>query len=139
MPARHWSKRGLFDTNKSLWGAFAILGSKKVYFAGDTGYSDHFTNAKKQFEYFDLSLIPIGAYEPRWFMKKAHMNPEESVVAHRDLNSNKSIGIHFGTFQLTNEKIDDPVKDLKKAMAEYKISNDDFLILGQGESYLLNQ
>ncbi len=139
LPARHWSKRGFFDTNKSLWGAFAILGSKKIYFAGDTGYSDHFKKTRKQFKYFDLSLIPIGAYEPRWFMKKSHMNPEESVIAHNDLNSKKSIGIHFGTFQLTDEKIDDPVKDLKEAMVKYKISNDDFLILKQGESYSLKQ
>ena len=65
------------------------------------------------------------------------MNPEESVIAHNDLNSGKSIGMHFGTFQLTNEKIDDPVKDLNEAMVKYKISNEDFLILGQGESYLL--
>jgi L-ascorbate metabolism protein UlaG (beta-lactamase superfamily) len=137
LPAIHWSKRGLFDTNKSLWGSFAILGSKKIYFAGDTGYSDHFTKAKKQFEYFDLSLIPIGAYEPRWFMKKYHMNPEESVMAHKDLNSKKSIGIHFGTFQLTNEKIDDPIKDLEKARKKYQILEKDFFTLDQGDSYLI--
>jgi L-ascorbate metabolism protein UlaG (beta-lactamase superfamily) len=137
LPAKHWSKRGLFDTNKSLWGSFAILGSKKVYFAGDTGYSDHFKELQKQFEYFDLSLIPIGAYEPRWFMKKAHMNPEESIMAHEDLNSKKSIGLHFGTFQLTNEKIGDPVEALEKARQKYKLSKGKFLVLKQGESYLL--
>lgn len=137
LPARHWSKRGLFDTNKSLWGAFAILGSKKIYFAGDTGYADHFKQAKKQFKYFDLSLIPIGAYEPRWFMKEAHMNPEESVIAHKDLNSKKSIGIHFGTFQITNEKIDDPVLDLRKAIKKYGVTEEEFFTLQHGESYLL--
>jgi L-ascorbate metabolism protein UlaG (beta-lactamase superfamily) len=137
LPAKHWSKRGLFDANKSLWGAFAIIGSKKIYFAGDTGYSNHFRDAQKQFKYFDLSLIPIGAYKPRWFMKEAHMNPEESVMAHIDLNSQKSIGMHFGTFQLTNEKINDPIKDLEKAQKKYKIPKDDFLTLGQGKSYFL--
>ena len=135
LPARHWSKRGLFDTNKSLWGAFAILGSKKIYFAGDTGYSDHFKQAQKQFKYFDLSLIPIGAYEPRWFMKRAHINPEEAIMAHQDLNSKKSIGIHFGTFQLTNEKINDPIHDLEKARKKYNINDKDFFILEQGASF----
>lgn len=137
LPAKHWSKRSFFDTNKSLWGAFAILGSKKIYFAGDTGYSDHFKKTQKQFKYFDLSLIPIGAYEPRWFMKRAHLNPEESTIAHKELNSKKSISIHFGTFQLTNEAIDDPIKDLELARKKYQISKNDFLVLEQGGSYFL--
>ncbi len=135
LPAKHWSKRNLNDANKSLWGSFAILGEKKVYFAGDTGYSNHFKNIQKQFGYFDLSLIPIGAYEPRWFMKEAHMNPKEAVLAHKDLKSKKSIGIHFGTFQLTNEAIDTPIKDLIKAKKKYNIKNDEFVAPKQGYSY----
>lgn len=134
LPARHWSKRGFFDTNKSLWGAFAILGTKQIYFAGDTGYANHFKQAQKQFKYFDLSLIPIGAYEPRWFMKKSHINPEEAIIAHKDLNSKKSIGIHFGTFQLTNEKISDPIQDLNSARKKYQIPEKDFFTLEQGNS-----
>ncbi len=135
LPAKHWSKRTLFDTNKSLWGSFAIIGSKKIYFAGDTGYANHFKKIASDFDGFDLSLIPIGAYEPRWFMKYAHMNPWESVLAHIDLRSKKSIAMHFGTFQLTNEAINDPVIDLKKAMQDLKIKKDDFIILKNGQSF----
>ena len=137
LPNQHWSKRNLFDDNRSLWGSFAIEGSKKIYFAGDTGYSDHFKNIQKEFDYFDLSLIPIGAYEPRWFMKYYHMNPKEAVKAHLDLKSKKSIGMHFGTFQLTNEAIDDPIKDLKKARDEYDINKDSFFTLKEGDNYFI--
>ncbi|MBL6785563.1 MAG: MBL fold metallo-hydrolase [Rickettsiales bacterium] len=138
LPAKHWSKRGFSDLNKSLWGAFAIIGSKQIYFASDTGYSDHFKNAQKQFDEFDLALIPIGAYEPRWFMKQAHINPEEAVIAHQDLKSKKSIAMHFGTFQLTNEAIDDPEKDLQKAKTKYGINDDEFVVLKEGESLIIN-
>lgn len=138
LPAKHWSKRGFSDLNKSLWGAFAIIGSKQIYFASDTGYSDHFKNAQKQFNEFDLALIPIGAYEPRWFMKQAHINPEEAVIAHQDLKAIKSIAMHFGTFQLTNEAIDAPVKDLQKAKAKYGIKDDEFIVLKEGESIAIN-
>ena len=138
LPAKHWSKRGFSDLNKSLWGAFAIVGSRQIYFASDTGYSDHFQKAQKQFNEFDLALIPIGAYEPRWFMKHAHINPEEAVIAHQDLKAKKSIAMHFGTFQLTNEAIDAPVKDLEKAKAKYQIADDEFIVLKEGESLAIN-
>lgn len=137
LPTKHWSKRNLWDTNKALWGSFAIQGSRKIYFAGDTGYSDHFKEIQKKFDYFDLSLIPIGAYEPRWFMKDYHINPEEAVKAHLELKSKKSIAMHFGTFQLTNEAIHDPVEDLKKAKLKYNIRNNDFVALKEGESYAM--
>tara|TARA_Y100000389_G_scaffold83564_1_gene80152 strand:+ start:5072 stop:6103 length:1032 start_codon:yes stop_codon:yes gene_type:complete len=134
---QHWSKRGMFDNNKALWGSFAIEGSKKIYFAGDTGYSNHFKNIQKKFDYFDLSLIPIGAYKPRWFMKHDHINPEEAVKAHLELNSKKSIGIHFGTFQLTNEAIDDPTKDLNIAKKKYNIKRENFIVLDEGQEYFI--
>ncbi|NRA73579.1 MAG: MBL fold metallo-hydrolase [Rickettsiales bacterium] len=135
LPAKHWSKRRLDDTNKALWGSFAIVGTKQIYFAGDTGYAGHFKEIQKQFGYFDLSLIPIGGYEPRWFMKKAHVNPKEAIIVHKELNSKKSIGIHFGTFQLTNEGIDDPIHDLNYAIKENNISENEFFVLKNGESY----
>ena len=135
LPAKHWSKRTLNDTNKSLWGSFAIIGTKQIYFAGDSGYANHFKNIQKQFGYFDLSLLPIGGYEPRWFMKKAHVNPKEAIMAHKNLNSKKSIGIHFGTFQLTNEGINTPIRDLESARKTYKISSNEFFVLENGESY----
>lgn len=130
LPSKHWSKRGLFDENCALWGAFAIKGSRLVYFGGDTGYSDHFKTANKIFGAFDLSLLPIGAYEPRWFMKDAHMNPQDAVKAHHDLKSKLSIGMHFGTFQLTDESIDAPVKDLFKS----RLEADNFIVLKEGQS-----
>lgn len=131
--SRHWSKRNLGDYNKCLWGAFAIEGTKKVYFAGDTGYDDHFQEYAKKFGHADLSLIPVGAYEPRWFMKAAHINPEEAVQAHHDLKSRYSVGIHHSTFQLTDEGIDEPRLELQKALAK-KPSPYPFVVLENGDS-----
>ena len=91
---------------------------KKVYFAGDSGYAHHFKHAGDTFEGFDLSLIPVGAYRPRWFMKQSHINPKEAVMAHKDLKSKMSLAIHFGTFQLTDEGIDDPINDLNLQLKE---------------------
>ena len=88
------------------------LGDRKIFFGGDTGYADHFKKISNRYGPMDLSFIPIGAYAPRYFMKFYHMNPEESVKAHKDLKSSLSIGMHYGTFQLTQEKRDDPIKEL---------------------------
>jgi L-ascorbate metabolism protein UlaG (beta-lactamase superfamily) len=97
---RHRSGRGISDQMKTLWGSFVIKTSQgNLYFAGDTGYSPHLQAAGDRHGPFALSLLPIGAYEPRWFMKDVHLNPEEAVRAHRELRSEYSIGIHFGTFQ----------------------------------------
>jgi L-ascorbate metabolism protein UlaG (beta-lactamase superfamily) len=120
----HWSARGVFDRNHSLWGSYIIKTlDKKIYFAGDTGYGNHFTEAFAKLGAMDISLLPIGAYEPRWIMKDQHMNPAEAVQAHIDLKSKNSFGIHFRTFQLTNEGIEDPVQDLEKAKLEKNIQN----------------
>ncbi|MCB0390304.1 MAG: MBL fold metallo-hydrolase [Bdellovibrionales bacterium] len=128
LECRHRSGRGLSDQMKTLWGSFAILiGKYKIYFAGDSGYDLHFKEAGEKFNGFDLSLLPIGAYEPRWFMKDPHVNPEEAVQAHLDLKSKLSMGIHFGTFQLTYEKIDDPLKDLNIALSKRGLSDKDFI------------
>jgi len=125
---RHWSSRGLHDRFKTLWGGFVVRNNNKsIYFAGDTGYDDHFKDTYKKYGPFNLALLPIGAYEPRWFMSASHMNPDDAAMAHRDLGSPFSIGIHYGTFQLTNEGIDTPIKDLEIAKKKYKISNDKFI------------
>ena len=137
---RHRSGRGITDQNKTLWGGFVIktrLGN--IYFAGDTGYGQHFKKARKAHENFILSLLPIGAYEPRWFMKIAHLNPEDAVAAHMDLNSQKSIGIHFGTFQLTYESIDQPIIDLKKALKDKQIPETDFIMPEFGKTYVFTK
>lgn len=123
-PAQHWSSRVPFDINKSLWGGFFIESlNEKIFFAGDTGYGDHFKEIRKKLGSPTMSLLPIGAYEPRWFMKEMHMNPEDAVLAHLDLESKFSLGMHFGTFQLTDEAIDSPEKDLFLAMDKLKVLN----------------
>jgi L-ascorbate metabolism protein UlaG (beta-lactamase superfamily) len=136
-PSQHWSARGVRDKNKSLWGSFLMIyRGQKIYFAGDTGYSVHFKNLYEKYGKMDISLLPIGAYEPRWFMKDHHMNPEEAVQAHLDLGSRRSMAIHFGTFQLTDEGYDKPVQDLKKALAEKNIPQEDFQVLSPGHRIL---
>ncbi len=132
---KHWSARGIFDRNETLWGSFIINGDKQIYFASDTGYSDHFKEQFKKYGPMDISLIPIGAYEPRWFMKDQHMNPRDSVIAHRDLHSKLTIGMHFGTFKLTNEGIDKPIEDLHMAQKEFKITTNEFIVPFFGQSF----
>ena len=137
MPTLHWSKRSISDTNKALWGAFVIeTEGGVIYFAADTGYGDGstFREIKQRFGGPRLSLLPIGAYEPRWFMKSQHMNPEEAVQAHLDLGSAKSLAIHHGTVQLTNEAVDAPVIALGEAMAHHKIKTADFIVADVGQT-----
>lgn len=135
--AHHWSRRTFFDTNKALWGGFMIEAKNKyIFFAGDTGYHNHFKEIRNLFPKIDLALLPIGAYEPRWFMRDAHMNPEDAIKAHIDLSPHRSIGIHFGTFPLTDEGIDEPVIDLQKAKAAAGVTN--FDVLKEGETKILS-
>jgi len=138
LPAKHWSKRMMFGRNASLWGAFAIeskLGN--IYFAGDTGYDLHFSNAKKQFKQFKLALLPIGAYKPEDFMLKYHLSPSQAIKAHIDLNSKKSIAMHYQTFKLSSENFDDPIIDLENEKKIKKINNE-FTVLGVGKKLILN-
>lgn len=131
--AHHWSRRSLTDTNEALWCAFMIeTAQNTIYFAGDTGYKDHFKQTKKMFPNITLALLPIGAYEPRWFMQDAHMNPDDAIKAHQDLAPKRSVGIHFGTFPLTDEGIEQPVIDLEKAKKTANINN--FDVLKEGET-----
>ena len=135
-PAKHASNRGIFDRNKSLWGSYLFnFKGKNIYFGGDTGYDNHFKRIGDFAGHIEFSLLPIGAYEPRSIMRVVHTNPEEAVQAHLDLRSKLSIGMHFGTFQLTDEGIDDPVKDLIIAKKKHHISEQDFQILEIGKSY----
>ncbi len=135
VPAQHFSSRGLYDRNKSLWGGFVVeAGGAVVYFAGDSGYSPHFAEIGRHFPRIDLALLPIGAYEPRWFMRQQHVNPEEAVRAHLDLGARHSLGMHFGTFQLTDEAIEAPVAALRDARHRAGLSQDDFDVLAFGET-----
>ncbi len=129
-PSLHWSSRSLWDKYETLWGSFFIsIDGFKFYFGGDSGYADHFRDIKMRLGAPDVALLPIGAYGPRWFMKKHHMNPAEAIMAHKDLEAGTSFGMHFGTFQMTDEGIDDPVKALQKSLGEIK----NFQVLDQGE------
>ena len=130
---QHRSGRGIHDQMKTLWGSFVVeTPAGNLYFAGDTGYSPHFKAQGERYGPFALSLLPIGAYEPRWFMKDIHLNPEEAVRAHRDLNSEQSLGIHFGVFQLTWETIDQPLIDLEEALRELQMPQTAFWVLEPG-------
>jgi L-ascorbate metabolism protein UlaG (beta-lactamase superfamily) len=137
-PAQHFSARSPFDRNRALWGGFVIAaGGRRIFFAGDTGYAPHFHQVRERFGPIDLALLPIGAYEPRWFMKDVHMNPAEAVQAHVDLDARQSIGMHFGTFQLTPEAITDPVTALEAALRARQMANRRFRTLDFGESLRL--
>lgn len=140
VPMQHWSARGLFDRSEALWGGFVIQSAGlSVLFAGDTGYNRQFKDIEAKFGPMDLSLIPIGAYEPRWFMKNQHINPAEAVQAHQDLKSKLSAGMHFGTFQLTDEGIDDPEKALAMSLAEQGIDPNDFIVPKNGQTIVFGK
>jgi L-ascorbate metabolism protein UlaG (beta-lactamase superfamily) len=137
-PAQHFSARGPFDRNRGLWCGFRIeIGGVRLFFAGDTGYGPFFREIRRQLGPVDLALLPIGAYEPRWFMKDIHMNPAEAVQAHLDLEAAQSLGMHFGTFQLTPEAIDDPLIALDEACRSRSVSRAQFRTLEFGESIRL--
>jgi len=137
-PAQHWSARGLFDRFEALWGGFFISAeNEKVFFAGDTGYGNHFKEIEQRLGAPTLSLLPIGAYEPRWFMSENHVNPEEAVLAHIDLKSKLSLGMHFGTYQLTSEPWGQPLDDLATARRKHKVAEKDFYTLEFGETLIL--
>jgi L-ascorbate metabolism protein UlaG (beta-lactamase superfamily) len=132
-PARHFSARTPLDRNRALWGGFVVAaGARRIYFAGDSAYAPFFPEIPRRLGAIDLALLPIGAYEPRWFMQAVHMNPEEAVQAHLDIGSPETIGMHFGTFQLTTEGIDDPVTGLTAACRDKGVTN--FRTLDFGES-----
>ena len=103
-----------------------------IYFAGDTGYGPHLADAGTRHGPFALALLPIGAYEPRWFMADVHLNPEEAVLAHQDLRSEHSIGMHFGTFRLTYEGREEPLADLATALAKHEVEPTTFEVLEPG-------
>lgn len=134
-PVQHWSSRGPFDRNESLWGGYFVANKVvKIYFAGDTGYTKNFKETREKLGSPDVALLPIGAYGPRWFMKEVHLNPEDAVRAHIDLEAGVSFGMHFGTFQLSDEAYDAPLKDLKAAREKHKVPEDKFRVLDFGES-----
>lgn len=134
VPAQHFSSRGMFDHHKTLWGGFVIEGSRhRVYFAGDTGFGEHFEQIRERFGPITLALLPIGAYKPRWFMSSAHLSPQQAVEAHKILGAQRSMAIHFGTFPLGDDGEHEPVVELEAALEENRLTGDDFWVPGFGE------
>ena len=134
-PARHFSARSPFDRNRALWSGFVLeAGGRRIYFAGDTAHATFFPEIPARLGPLDLALLPIGAYEPRWFMQSVHMNPAEAVAAHLALGAPETLGMHFGTFQLTTEGIDEPLRALKDACRARGVEPGRFRTLGFGES-----
>lgn len=138
-PARHFAARGLHDRARTLWGGFALetAAGGRLYFMGDSGWGAHFAEIGRRLGPFDLALIPIGAYEPRWFMDVVHIDPEEAVRAFRDLRARRALAMHFGTFQLTREPIDEPERRLAAARAAMGIPESAFRAAGCGETVLV--
>jgi L-ascorbate metabolism protein UlaG (beta-lactamase superfamily) len=135
VPAQHFSARTPWDRNKSLWCGFVVrVDGVTFYFAGDSGYSPQFAEIGARCPGIDVGLIPIGAYEPRWFMTPAHMNPDEAVRAHLDVRARVSIGMHFGTFQLTDEPIDEPIRALERARVAHGVEAEAFRTIDFGET-----
>lgn len=135
-PANHWSARGINDRRMALWGAYMLTApGGPIYLAGDTAYGDGdvFRAAQARFGAPRLAALPIGAYEPRWFMEAQHMNPADAVRAFADLGATQALGIHWGTFQLTNEAIRKPEEDLADALAAAGVAPARFRALRPGE------
>jgi len=143
-PVQHWSARGLTDRLRTLWGGWALFAPDfHLFFAGDTGYSPDFADIHARFAPrqrdggFDLALLPVGAYEPRWFMKDQHVNPEEALRIHRDLAARRSLGIHWGTFELTDEPLDEPPRALAAARRALGVADGAFVLTAIGQTLRL--
>ena len=145
VPAQHWSARGLNDQMTTLWGGFAVFADHcHLFYAGDTAYSRDFRDMRERFAErqsasqgggFDIALLPIGAYEPRWFMASQHVNVEEAVKIHLDLGAKRSLGVHWGTFALTDEPLDEPPRVLVKERSARGLADHEFFTIAIGETH----
>lgn len=137
-PCHHWSARSTGDRRMALWAAFVLeTPAGRIYHIGDTGFHRgiNYRDTQRKYGDFRLAILPIGAYEPRWFMRGQHQNPEEAVEGMKLCHAAYAVGHHFGTVQLTNEPIDQPVTDLMKALDEAGMDRARFRALLPGESF----
>jgi L-ascorbate metabolism protein UlaG (beta-lactamase superfamily) len=133
-PAQHFSGRGMFDRNKTLWCGFALqTASGAIYYSGDTGYGGFFKDIAMRIGPLRLAFIPIGAYKPEWFMAPIHTSPEDALKVFQDIGSPPSIGMHFGTFPLADDAMNEPVMELERLKAEKGIGENDFIVMKEGE------
>ncbi|MFZ2156252.1 MAG: MBL fold metallo-hydrolase [Bradyrhizobium sp.] len=138
VPTRHWTARGLFDRNRALWASFVVeTPAGKIYIVCDSGYGEgkHFRRVAEAHGPLRLAILPIGAYEPRWFMKDQHMNPADAVKALADCGAEQALAHHHGTFQLTDEPIDAPAAELHAALDEASIPRERFVALKPGQVF----
>jgi N-acyl-phosphatidylethanolamine-hydrolysing phospholipase D len=149
VPTQHWSSRSPGDRFETLWGGYVVERVKRAptdvvdyrfFFAGDTGYAPLFRDVlHARFDHFDFAAIPIGAYEPNRYLRAQHVNPEEAVRIHRDLEVRQSMAIHWGTFVLTTEPFDQPPKDLAIALERAHLPPDQFVAFRHGEMRVLER
>ncbi len=140
VPAQHWSRRGVNDANETLWGCFVVEGtSARVYHSGDTAYFEGFQEIGRRFPALDAALLPIGAYDPEWFMSRQHMNPEEAVRAFVDLGARRFLAMHWGTFKLTDEPLDEPPQRLDAEWKRRALPPEPLHVLAVGESLGVRQ
>ena len=134
VPAQHFSGRGMFDRDATLWSGFVIKRKEgNIYFLADTGYNDSiFKEIGRRLAPIKVSIIPIGAYKPEWFMSPIHTSPEESVRIHVELKSEKSIASHFGTFPLGDDREEDSINDLNEAIKKFNLNVDEFIVMDEG-------
>lgn len=138
VPVQHWSKRTLWGRNRTLWAGWVVrTPGFNFFFAGDSGYTPHFKEIGAALGPFDLAAIPIGAYEPRWFMNAHHITPEEALQVHRDVRAKKSVAIHWGTFILTDEPLDEPPRRLAAQRERLGLPEAAFEVLRHGQTLLL--
>jgi len=136
VPAQHFAARNWWDHNRSHWCGWVMChGNLRVYATGDSGYCPVFAEIGERLGPMDVSLIPIGAYEPRWFMQAMHLNPEEAVQVHADVRSRRSLASHWGTFDLTDEPMGEPPERLARALQEKGLTHSTFRTLGIGETF----
>ena len=138
VPSQHWSRRGLNDANATLWGGFVIEGSTaRLYHSGDTAYFDGFSEIGRRVGPIDAALLPIGAYDPAWFMSKQHMNPTDALDAFRDLGARTMIAMHWGTFKLTDEPLDEPPRLFREQATARGLSEAATRVAAVGETVTL--
>jgi L-ascorbate metabolism protein UlaG (beta-lactamase superfamily) len=137
VPAQHWHRRGALDLNKSLWGGYVLSGTHRVYHSGDTGYFGGFDVIGRVFDGIDAACLPLGAYEPRWFMGAQHMAPEQSLDAQHELRASHFVGMHWGAYDLSNEPLEAGPRLVQAAAAERGLREDTLHVLQPGGSLAL--
>lgn len=140
VPSQHFSMRTPFDANRSLWAGWVLeTPAGTIFFAGDTGYTPQFQEIGRRFGPMRLALIPIGGYRPRWFMRPMHLDPVEAVQVHREVMAQQSIGMHWGTFKLTDEPLAEPPLYLHQVLRQSQLPPEQFQVMRIGETKIFTQ